>query len=115
MTVLVTGFGPFLSNPVNPAELVARNLHERTLKNNSHEKITSKILPVTTAGVQEIEKELLKSNSQSEYSMILHIGLDAGARQILVECCAFNHAVERPDFDSTRVRSNHISPRYLFS
>lgn len=107
--ILVTGFGPFLSNPVNPAELVARNLHGKKLKNNENEIIISRILPVTSAGVQEIEKELVVksySNAAStEYSMILHIGLDAGADQILVECCGFNHAVENPDVDTTRVRS----------
>ncbi|MEM8954111.1 MAG: pyroglutamyl-peptidase I [Verrucomicrobiota bacterium] len=63
-TVLLTGFEPFGNTPINPAESVARTLHNTDLKSAS---ITSRIVPntffecieIVTAAIETIHPDII--------------------------------------------------------
>jgi pyroglutamyl-peptidase len=79
MSILVTGFGPFLNYTVNPSENVAK-----ALLGSECEVL---ILPVTYRGARRAFQEKLKQNS---YDFLLSFGLAGKRKTLTLEVNAYN-------------------------
>jgi pyroglutamyl-peptidase len=96
--VLLTGYGPFLSYPVNPSEQVARLLDQRKISlENAIIHITSIVCTVDSVGSSTVSEMIKRLGPLFPYDLVIHLGLDANAKQIKLELCAFNNCVATGD------------------
>ncbi len=101
--ILVTGFGPFADNAVNPSQTVAHNLAALF-----PEEVAARILPVTFDGAPAQLRQALK---QLRPRAVLSLGLDASAAELHVERVAINLADARvPDNDGAQPRDLPLAP-----
>lgn len=85
MKIFLTGFKPFLSNEINPSELIVNALEGLC---------PSKTIEVAYDAVDEF----FKSFNSSEYDAIVSIGLNASAETIRLEKHAYNEITKsHPD------------------
>ncbi|AGH95155.1 pyroglutamyl-peptidase I [Pseudobdellovibrio exovorus] len=88
--ILVTGFKPFLSEKINPSELLATDLGKKFPN-----VVTSFILPVEFGRSYEVLKDVLKAE---KFDYILMLGQAAGREKICFEKIALNWVQsESPD------------------
>lgn len=87
MRVIVTGFGPFLKNTVNPSDALARSLDGATL--GRVRMIAETPLPVVYV---DAAKQVLARAAREEADAILCLGLASSERSLRVERCARNRA-----------------------
>lgn len=87
MRVIVTGFGPFLKNAVNPSDALARSLDGATLGRLSM--IAETPLPVVYV---DAARQVLARAADEEADAILCLGLASSDRALRVERCARNRA-----------------------
>lgn len=102
MKILVTGFKPFLSEKINPSELLAQDL-EKIFPDS----VTSIILPVEFGRSYEVLKESLKAQS---FDYVLMLGQAAGREKICLEKIALNWVQsESPDEANVTPKTQSIS------
>ncbi len=81
MKILLTGFKPFLSEKINPSEILSTDLSD------DFEEVTSLILPVEFGNSFKILKEHLHKNC---YEFVIMLGQAAGRQKISLEKIALN-------------------------
>lgn len=82
--LLLTGFEPFLNNPINPTQIIVRNLDKKTIKEY---KIISYVLPVDYI---ESSKALIAKFEMLNPDAVLMLGLAKGRTCITPERVAIN-------------------------
>jgi len=121
--VLITGFEPFGNYSTNPSEFISKLMNHSCIVPQNMNRICfeTKVLPVSTFGASIIAEMLGDSENsmqinakatqsdanfgakregeyvlESRFSAVLHLGLDASARRVLIETVAANvRAVEK--------------------
>lgn len=83
-TALVTGFAPFGGEPVNPSQLIAQELHGRTIAGH---RVVGAILPTEFATSLDTLKELL---ARHKPALVLALGQAGGRAEISLERIAVN-------------------------
>lgn len=84
MRLLLTGFVPFLDNPINPTEEIVKRLDGKVI--NNYEIVTA-VLPVD---FHESEQQLKKAITATQPDVIIMLGLAAGRYKITPERIAIN-------------------------
>lgn len=84
MRLLLTGFVPFLDNPINPTEEIVKRLDAKVI--NGYEIVTA-VLPVD---FNESEQQLKKAITANQPDVIIMLGLAAGRFKITPERIAIN-------------------------
>lgn len=99
-TLLLTGFGPFLSNKTNPTETLVESFHGKIIGNF---KVVGAKLPVSHTN---ISPALCKSIESANPDAVLSLGLAADRIEITPELAAINFFhCEDPDNDGLVVRA----------
>ncbi|MBD8069469.1 pyroglutamyl-peptidase I [Bacillus sp. PS06] len=83
-TLLLTGFVPFLDNPINPTEVIVKALDGQTL---GHYQVVSRVLPVDFS---ESAVKLEQYMDEVEPDVVISLGLAAGRTKITPERIAIN-------------------------
>lgn len=84
MKLLLTGFVPFLDNPINPTEEIVKRLKGRKI--NGYEIVTA-VLPVDfNQSAEQLKKNIVASNPD----VVIMLGLAAGRSKITPERIAIN-------------------------
>ncbi len=97
MTILVTGYGPFLDIKVNPSQLVAEKLGKMQFGRHNVETL---ICPVDRHGASK-PSDLVRNRP---FRLVVQLGVDASATRVYFETCAFNQqVVERPKATGVRL------------
>ncbi|KAA3678535.1 pyroglutamyl-peptidase [Paragonimus westermani] len=96
--IVVTGFGPFGDNLVNASSVAVRTLQEMWCKNSvlvscPVRLVTIVDIPVTYNDVQNTCDSIWNMHP----NLVIHVGLDAGARAVILESQAFNDQYNLPD------------------
>jgi pyroglutamyl-peptidase len=81
--ILVTGFTPFLTNKVNPSELLSQSL--------SQSGFSAEVLDVS----YEDAKKRLNEEFLSAYDFVLSFGLASSRKSISLERCAYNQVSQK--------------------
>lgn len=89
--LLLTGFEPFLDNPINPTEQIVKELDGKKIGNYT---VKSLLLPVDFEMAPEILKEAL---AQEDPDALISLGLAAGRNCITPERVAINCRSGEPD------------------
>ncbi|RFB17321.1 pyroglutamyl-peptidase I [Bacillus sp. HNG] len=84
MKLLLTGFVPFLDNPINPTEEIVRALEGQTI--GGYE-IIGRILPVDFA---ESAKQCIEHINEVKPDVVISLGLAAGRNKVTPERIAIN-------------------------
>lgn len=96
--ILVTGFVPFLTHPVNPTELLILDLQRSGVFAGE---VETMILPVSFEEAFDLlKKQILnfRNKNNQDYSVILLLGLASGRRKISIERVGLNWCEsENPD------------------
>ena len=108
VTALVTGFEPFDGATVNASWEAVRSLPERLDLAGGTLRVDRELLPVSftgaTARVRHLAWDL-------DPDIIIHVGLDAGARQLALETRAVNEATASiPDNDGNQPQGVPLDP-----
>ncbi|MDX8362890.1 pyroglutamyl-peptidase I [Cytobacillus sp. IB215316] len=82
--LLLTGFVPFLDNPINPTEDIVKKLDKTTIGNYE---VFGRVLPVEFA---KSGKEIIKLYEDIEPDAVISLGLAAGNNRITPERIAIN-------------------------
>jgi pyroglutamyl-peptidase len=99
MTVLLTGFPPFLEFDENPSSLVTGRLAGKTVGGHP---VVATTVPVDYAGV---EKALLEEIDAVDPSLVLGFGLAAGRDKVTPEKVAINYLSSKQEDNSGARRS----------
>lgn len=84
MKLLLTGFVPFLDNPINPTEEIVKRLKGKKI--NGYEIVTA-VLPVDfNQSAEQLKKNIVASNPD----VVIMLGLAAGRSKITPERIAIN-------------------------
>lgn len=89
--LLLTGFEPFLGNPINPTEMIVKELHHKII---GEYQIESVLLPVDFDKGPEI---LISSINETNPNAVISLGLAAGRSKITPERIAVNCRDGEPD------------------
>ncbi|MEG0471118.1 MAG: pyroglutamyl-peptidase I [Solibacillus sp.] len=89
--ILLTGFEPFLSNPINPTMEIVKALHEKVF---SGYQVEGRILSVD---FEKSPPQFLKYVEEVQPSIIISLGLAAGRTKITPERIAINIKDGDPD------------------
>lgn len=82
--LLLTGFQPFLSHPINPTETIAKGLDSQVIGDFN---VSGRVLPVEFGRASE---ELFAHVEDIEPDVVLLLGLAAGRKEITPERIAIN-------------------------
>ncbi|MEH7235260.1 pyroglutamyl-peptidase I [Bacillus sp. JJ1562] len=82
--LLLTGFVPFLDNPINPTEEIVKRLEGQTI--GGYE-IVGKVLPVDFA---ESAKQCIEHVNEVKPDVVISLGLSAGRNKVTPERIAIN-------------------------
>ncbi|ATP39522.1 pyroglutamyl-peptidase I [Solibacillus sp. R5-41] len=89
--ILLTGFEPFLSNPINPTMEIVKALHEKVILGYQ---VEGRILSVD---FEKSPPQFLKYVEEVQPSIIISLGLAAGRTKITPERIAINIKDGEPD------------------
>lgn len=84
MKLLLTGFVPFLDNPINPTEEITKRLSDQVI--NGYEIVTA-VLPVD---FNNSEQQLKEKIEETQPDVVMMLGLAAGRSKITPERIAIN-------------------------
>lgn len=111
--ILLTGFEPFLGEPINPSQILLENI-KRDLTFN--DQVHTLLLPVSFAKAPRL---VAAAMAMQTYDVVLMLGQAGGRKNICLERVGLNwNETERPDEDgSTPVRGSISSeaPAALFT
>ncbi|KAL2045015.1 hypothetical protein N7G274_002790 [Stereocaulon virgatum] len=110
INVLVTGFGPFFENKINPSYLIARSLPS-TYEGPHFSKINIHTHPtpiiVAYSYVRDVIPKLLFSSEEtSNYDMVLNIGMAPGRKFYALETCAHRDGYNKPDVEGKTLQGD---------
>ncbi|KAH3743620.1 hypothetical protein Pelo_14976 [Pelomyxa schiedti] len=94
--VVLTGYGPYISAPTNPSEMVVRAIENRTVCPEALAllppcRIITQILPVTTEAQMGINTLWDQHGDVSDSAFaFIHLGVDPEATEFHIECIGLN-------------------------
>ena len=110
--LLLTGFVPFLDNPINPTEEIVKALEGQTI--GGYE-IVGRILPVDFA---ESARQCIEHVNEVKPDVVISLGLAAGRNKVTPERIAINCRDGEPDNSGVRLQDapiEEIGPAGYFS
>ena len=112
MKLLLTGFVPFLDNPINPTEEIVKRLSGKTINGYT---IETAVLPVD---FKHSEEKLLEEIQAINPDVVIMLGLAAGRSKVTPERIAINvkdGAADNEGYAPVDVPIEHNGPDGLFS
>ncbi|MGN7296735.1 pyroglutamyl-peptidase I [Ferdinandcohnia sp. SAFN-114] len=110
--LLLTGFVPFLDNPINPTEEIVKALEGQTI--GGYE-IVGRILPVDFA---ESARQCIEHVNDVKPDVVISLGLAAGRNKVTPERIAINCRDGEPDNSGVRLQDapiEEVGPAGYFS